>query len=154
GRIDPGEADAGLTERLAEFAVIDAGGFEDDKCIASPTRHQLCDGMWHVGDAFRCTDGFVEDIEMMFGDVDSDATMGYDHGACPCDARSVGAASCNCSGWIDGTGGRQSRLTASSAKDPTASRPPHHDRSSRHRDPSTWTPDQQRTVSCCAASGE
>jgi len=37
--------------------------------------------------------------------------------------------------FIDGTGGRPSRLTASSAKDPTASRPPHHDRPPRHRDP-------------------
>src|SRR5258708_4413536 len=34
------------------------------------------------------------------------------------------------------TGGRPSRLTASSARDPTASRPPfHHDRLVRHRDP-------------------
>ncbi|WP_210191225.1 hypothetical protein, partial [Bradyrhizobium mercantei] len=42
--------------------------------------------------------GLIENIEVMFGDVDSDVTKGYDHGACPCDARSVGAASCNCSG--------------------------------------------------------
>jgi len=33
------------------------------------------------------------------------------------------------------TGGRPSRLTASCARDPTASRPPHHDRIARHRDP-------------------
>src|SRR5580700_11134527 len=33
------------------------------------------------------------------------------------------------------TGGRPSRLTASCARDPTASRPPHHDRTARHRDP-------------------
>src|SRR5512133_2136488 len=82
----------------AKLEVVDAGGLKDDQRIASPTRHQLCDGMWGVGDAFRHADAFIEDIKMMFGDVDSDATRGYDHGACPCDARSVGAASCNCSG--------------------------------------------------------
>ena len=98
GRIDPGKADVGRTQRRAKLEVVDAGGLKDDQRIASPTRHQLCDGMWGVGDAFRHADAFIEDIKMMFGDVDSDATRGYDHGACPCDARSVGAASCNCSG--------------------------------------------------------
>src|SRR4051794_14118762 len=78
--------------------VVDAGGLKDDQRIASPTRHQLCNGMWRVGDTFRHADAFIEDIEMTFGDVDSDAAKSYDHGACPCDARSVGAASCNCSG--------------------------------------------------------
>ena len=55
GRVDPGEADAGLTQRLAELEVIDTGGLKDDQRIASPTRHQLCDGLCRVGDAFRST---------------------------------------------------------------------------------------------------
>ena len=99
GRVDPGKADSGLAQHLAKFEVIDARGLEDDQHIASPTRRDLCDGLRRVGDALRKGQAFIEDIEILFGDVDSDATKGYDHDACPCDARSVGAASCNCSGW-------------------------------------------------------
>ena len=73
-RIDPGKADAGLTQRLAKREVVDTRGLKDHQRIASPTRHQLCDGLWRVGDALRHAYGFIKNIEMVFGDVDSDAT--------------------------------------------------------------------------------
>ena len=98
GRVDPGEADTSLTQGLPQSEVINTGGFEHYQRIASPTRHQIRDGMRRIVDALRRADRFIEDIKMMFGDVDSDAVRGYSHGACPCGARSVGAASCNCSG--------------------------------------------------------
>ena len=59
---------------VGKFAVVDPGCLEDNKYIAaSPTRHLLCEGPWRVGDALGDTDGFVEDIEGMLGNVDSDA---------------------------------------------------------------------------------
>ena len=57
-----------------------------------------------VGDALGLVGAVVVDVEMRFGDVDSDEPVGYGHGACPCGARSVGAASCNCSGLLRGAG--------------------------------------------------
>ena len=100
GRIDTGKPYSGLAQHFSQRTVIDAGGLEHDEHIVSapPTRHLLCDGLWRVGDALGLADGIIKNIEHGFGDVDSDAAKGYDHGACPCDARSVAAASCNCSG--------------------------------------------------------
>ena len=70
GRIDAGKADIGRTQGLGKLEVVDAGGLEHDQRIASPTRHQLCDGMWRVGDVVRQADGIIEDVEMTFGDVE------------------------------------------------------------------------------------
>lgn len=72
--------------------------------------------------------------EMLFGDGDSDATKGYDHSACPCNCEVCRHSLVQLFRWKNGTSGRQSRLTASSAKNPTASRPPHPDRLPKHRD--------------------
>src|SRR5690606_28160062 len=73
----------------------------------------------------------VEEIEVMLGDIDSDAQRGYAHGAWSCDARSGGAASCNCSG--DRESGRGSgRATVSGTRNPTISRPHHHRTAATH----------------------
>src|SRR5258707_8630221 len=89
----------GIAQALhAEGCNVSIWGRNADKNKSAAASMASGAGLWRVGDALGLTDGIIKNVERMLGDVDSDAAKGEDHGACPCDARSVGAASCNCSG--------------------------------------------------------
>jgi len=102
-RIDPGMGDSRRVECGTQGGVVMAGGFEHHQASAPA---QLGGEPRHlglsVGQTADVAAARVEDIEMPFGDIDSNGLRVYGHGACPCDARSVGAASSNCSG-VSGT---------------------------------------------------
>jgi len=56
-----------------KLTVVDAGRLKHDEYVAAlPTRHLLRDGLWRVGNALSIAHGVIENIEHMFGDVDSD----------------------------------------------------------------------------------
>lgn len=65
-----GQAGAGLPQRLPKPEVIDTSDLEDDQHIASPTRHDLWDGLRRVGDALRHAEAVIEDIKKLFADVE------------------------------------------------------------------------------------
>jgi hypothetical protein len=72
-----------------------AGRFEQHK-QALPALDQLGKALFAAGDAFGSL--MLENIEVVFGDVDSDKARVYNYSACRCAARSVAPASINCSG--------------------------------------------------------
>ena len=104
-RVDAHVGDIGGLERAAQGAIVASRRLEYHAQVRTrpPRQHG---GYRHrtVGDALGLACCVVVDVEMRFADVDSDEPVGYGHGACPCGARSVGAASCNCSGLLRGAG--------------------------------------------------
>lgn len=92
--IDAGIGDVPRIEDVAQVLIIGAGRLEEGKAVLSRDK-PLCQGaggLAAIGEALRPPTLGVEDVEMGFGDVDSNNIRVYDHGACPCDARS-GASS-------------------------------------------------------------
>ena len=90
--IDAGMGDAALrSSAWPQQAVVGAGGLEQDEGAgcgeALGQRRRSASGVLAM--ALGPAGCAIEDIEMVFGDVDSDEARGYDHGACPCGARSA-----------------------------------------------------------------
>ena len=77
-----------VREGGAERAVIVAGRLvDDDAALLSEPASEGGQRLWLVAHPACAVHG-VENVEHGFGNVDSDENRGYDHVACPCDARS------------------------------------------------------------------
>jgi hypothetical protein len=119
------------------MAVVMAGRLEDGEG-AGAGAEALCQGVGGlraIGEALRPPTLDVEDVEMGFGNVDSDDARVYGHIACPCDAGSAANSPEQLFRLNASKQAGPSRLTVLATRDPTVSACANPDRLATHRDP-------------------
>ena len=79
-RVDASKADAGARQGLLQVPVVAAGGFEQNQPGGGQFRHPFADRRRRVGNAAGLA---VEDVEMVFRDIDTDVARCYDHRPVP-----------------------------------------------------------------------
>ena len=91
GWIDPGIGQALCVEDRSQMAIIMARRLEDREGLLASLQpfRQGADGLAAVWKALGPPALRIKNVEMGFGDVDSDYARVYNHGACPCDAGSA-----------------------------------------------------------------
>src|SRR5581483_1425274 len=106
-RVDAGKRDAGGVEGLGETTIVGTRGLKQHTPPCPPPGlDKRGDRRRRVRQPDRPSGTGLEDVKVMFSDIDSDHARSYVHRACSCAARSVAAASINCSGWVGkNTGG-------------------------------------------------
>jgi hypothetical protein len=147
-RIGLGE-EAGHRQDMAQIEIVPSGRLEQHEGV---TLRPVVGQLSHGSRCIIAPDGHagcrIKHIQMMLGDIDSNKAKGYDHGAYPCAARSVAAASINCSG-LGRSRARAGDPTRSRSSRPGTERSPartHPDTAHRHRDPV----DTGRAITACS----
>jgi hypothetical protein len=122
--VHPREPDAVIRQGASQLPVVVTGRLEHHQnVLIPPAIDQAGDDKQRIGDALIRPATALKHVKVSFGDIDSNEARVYDHGAYPCAARSVAAASINCAGLGFVVRARIRPARGLATRDPTISRP-------------------------------